>query len=147
MERIKKDLVKQFNDLGLKITIETNLKVANCLDLTLNFRNGRHYPYRKPNDIQSYINKISKHPPSILKNLPAAVSRWLTGNSSDPDVFSEAAPLYNNALKASGYNERIEFLKDHKAPKPGPKRHHPQNVIKFNPPFSKSARTLIGKSF
>ena len=29
----------------LRITIETNLKVANFLDLTLNLKNGKYYPF------------------------------------------------------------------------------------------------------
>ena len=43
-------------DLGLKILIETNLKVTNFLELTLNLKTGTSHPYRKPNDSPSYIN-------------------------------------------------------------------------------------------
>ena len=128
-ERTKKDLVKRFNDLGLKILIETNLKVTNFLDLTLNLKTGRYHPYRKPNDSPSYINRLSNHPPPILKNIPAAVSRRITDNSSDPNIFNEAAPLYDNALKASGYSERIEFLADRKASKTRPQRKRSRNII------------------
>ena len=47
--------------------------------------------------------------------------------------------------KPVGTMSKLKFLKDRKAPIPGPKRHHPRNVIWFNPPFSKSVRILIGK--
>ena len=43
-------------DFGLKILIETKLKVTNFLDLTLNLKTGTYHPYRKPNDSPSYIN-------------------------------------------------------------------------------------------
>ena len=66
-ERIKKDLIKSFNDLGLRITIQTNLKIVNFLDVTFNLSNGKFYPYRKPNDKPLYINRLSNHPPSILR--------------------------------------------------------------------------------
>ena len=147
VERAKKDLVKRFNDLGLKLSIETNLKTTNFLDLTLNLHNGKYSPYRKPNDTPSYINKLSNHPPSVLRNIPAAVSRRITDNSSDPNVFGQAAPLYNNALKDSGYSQGIEFLADRKELKPRPKRRRRRTIIWFNPPFSKNVRTPIGKRF
>ena len=35
-DRIRKDLTKMFAEMGLKITIQTNLKVADFLDVTLN---------------------------------------------------------------------------------------------------------------
>ena len=44
-ERTKKELTDHFKTLGLRITIETNLKITNFLDLTLNLNNGKYYPY------------------------------------------------------------------------------------------------------
>ena len=48
-ERIKKWIIKIFKDLGINITIETNLCSANFLDVTFNLKDGKIYPYRKPN--------------------------------------------------------------------------------------------------
>ena len=76
-------VVKSFNNLSLRITIQTNLKTVNFLDITLNFCNGKYYPYRKPNDRPLYVNRLLNHPPSILKHQPAAISRCLTGISHD----------------------------------------------------------------
>ena len=70
--------------------------MANTITLTM--ANGKYYPYRKPNDRPLYINKLSNHPPSILNQLPAAISRRLTDISYDAEVFKEAAPLYDDAL-------------------------------------------------
>ena len=69
-DKIKKDITKIFKKIGLRITIQANLKVVNFLDITLNLNNGKYYPYRKPNDKRVYIHKQSNHPPNIIKNRP-----------------------------------------------------------------------------
>ena len=97
-ERAKMDIVKSFNDIGLRITVQTNLETVNFLDVTLNLCNGKYYPYSRPNDRPLYINRLSNHPLSILKHLPAAISRRLTDISHDAEVFKEAAPLYNKIM-------------------------------------------------
>ena len=40
-ERAKKDVTKCFDDLGLRITIQPNLKIVDFLDLTFNLNNAR----------------------------------------------------------------------------------------------------------
>ena len=54
--QIKKKICKIFQDSNLKITIETNLKIAGFLDVTFNLTNGKYYLYRKPNSEPLYIN-------------------------------------------------------------------------------------------
>ena len=61
-DRIRKDIIKAFADLGLRITIQTNLKVADFLDLSLNLSTESFYPFRKPNDQQLYIHHQSNQP-------------------------------------------------------------------------------------
>ena len=147
-DRARKAFIKHFSSLGLRITIETNLKVANYLDLTLNLNTGKFKPYRKPNDTPFYINKKSNHPPTILKGLPAAVSRRITDNSSDQACFDEAAPQYNSALEASGFDERIDYLACRKSDqKRKDKRQRSRDIIWFNPPFSKTVKTRVGARF
>ena len=81
-ERARKDITKSFNDLGLRITIQSNLRTVNFLDVTLNLCNGKYYPYRKPNDKPLYINRLSNHPPLILKRLTSAISSRRLANIS-----------------------------------------------------------------
>ena len=57
-ERIRKNITRHFKKHGLKITIQTNLKIVNYLDVTFNLSNGSYYPYRKPNNLPQYINII-----------------------------------------------------------------------------------------
>ena len=73
-DRISIDIIQIFADMGLKITIQTNFKVADFLDITLCLATGRYYPYWKPNDRPLYIYCRSNHPPNIIQNLPASIS-------------------------------------------------------------------------
>ena len=60
-------------------------------------------------------------------------------------VFNQAAPLYDDALKASGYKDslaytdRIDTIKR--------RRNRKRNVIWFNPPYSQNVSNNIGRIF
>ena len=54
----RKKIVSVFAELGLKITIQVNLKITDFLDVTLNLSTKKYYPYRKPNDRPMYIHKV-----------------------------------------------------------------------------------------
>ena len=48
--KIWKDTIRTFRQsFGLKITITTNLKTVNFLDVTFNFCTGKYQPFNKPN--------------------------------------------------------------------------------------------------
>ena len=134
-ERIRKNITKTFQKLDLKITISCNLKIANFLDITLNLNNDKYYPYRKPNDQPMYIHTQSNHPPSIIKNLPASISRRISDISCDEDIFKKATPIDDDALKSSGYTESLSYTNDQPRRK---RRNRQRNIIWFNPPFSKN---------
>ena len=42
--RIRKDIVRIFKELGLRLAIQINLKVVNFLDVTLNLNSESYYP-------------------------------------------------------------------------------------------------------
>ena len=69
-DRIRKEIIEIFKQLGLKITIQCKLNEVNFLDISLNLNEASYRPYRKPNDHPQYINRNSNHPPSINKQLP-----------------------------------------------------------------------------
>ena len=108
---MKKATVKVFKECGLSIIIECNLKAVNFLDVTFDFTNDIYKPYRKANDNPLYINKNSNHPPCILKQLPVSIEKHLSETSSNENVFSNTAKLYNNALKESGFNYNLKYSK------------------------------------
>eukprot|EP00794_Sanderia_malayensis_P007635 gene7635-biopygen6221 len=145
LERIKKSINKTFNKLGLKITIKTNLKIVNYLDLTLNLKNGSYSPYRKPNDQPLYVNAKSNHPPTIIKHLPAAINKRLNKISSSKEIFEPAKPMYQQALRSSGHHDQLSY--DEPEPRRDKKRNRKRNIIWFNPPFSKNLETNVGKIF
>lgn len=63
--------------------------------------------------------------------------------SSSKEIFDRAATYYNNALKASGYKEKITFVD-----KPNNrKRPRKRQIIWFNPPFSMNVKTNVAKRF
>ena len=149
VELIKKGLCDIFKRYGLKITIEANKKIVNFLDVTLNLTTGKYAPYNKPNNTPLYVHKKSNHPPGIIKNIPVAVNKRLSEISSDEESFNRAAPLYQEALDKSGHNHQLKFSPpdqlDPEATNLRRKRH--RNIIWYNPPFSKSVSTNVGKTF
>ena len=144
-DRIRKQLIKLFQDNGLKITVELNLVQTDFLDITLNLNTGKFWPYRKPNDHPLYISSNSTHPPAIKKQIPFMINDRLTQHSSSKEEFEKAAPLYNQALHASGYRTDLQYQTDAKPNKK--QRNRRRNIIWFNPPFSEHVETNIGQAF
>ena len=112
-EKIRKDLIKLFREeFNLKITIDTNLKVVNFLDVTLDLSNDIYKPFNKPNSKPIYIHVQSNHPTNIIKQIPSMISDRINTISSNKDAFDRAAPLYNEALSSSGYKDKLIFKKN-----------------------------------
>ena len=81
VEIMKKKITAIFNSLGLEVTIEANLKIINFLDICMDLEADVYKPFIKPNTTPLYIHSKSNHPPSIVKNLPAAINRRLSSIS------------------------------------------------------------------
>ena len=146
LDKTRKDFSKILGELGLHITAQSNLKIVNHLDVTLNLSTGKFFPYRKPDNHPLYINAKSNHPPSIIKHLPATISSRISSLSCDPNEFNKASQVYNDALKTSGYRESLQYVRndnraDHR------RRNRPRNIIWFNPPYSENVQTNIARSF
>ena len=62
------------------------MKSVNFLNITFHLQNKVYKPYRKANDIPTYINKNSNHPPSILKQLTKSIKKRLSEISSRKDI-------------------------------------------------------------
>ena len=142
-ERFKKEIRAIFKKNGMKITIDTNLRIVNFLDVTFNLNKNSYYPYRKPNSTPLYVNKNSNHPRSIIKQLPKMINRRICEISCNEEEFIKAKPIYQEALKRSGYSEEMRYEKFEKAPKNRRRR----KIMWFTPPFSKNVETNIGKEF
>ena len=99
----------------------------------------------KPNDSPIYINKKSNHPPSIIKNIPAAVNRRLSSISTNEGVFKEAIPPYQEALTKGGYDHQLKYDPPQSTSNRGKNRS--RKITWFNPPFSSNVSTNIGAKF
>ena len=100
-DKVRKQFIDCFQQFGLRITCQANMKIVNFLDVTLNLLTGKYQPYRKDGNPPMFISANSNHPSSILKHLPKAIGYRISELSSNKDEFKKAAPVYNNALKAS----------------------------------------------
>ena len=64
LEKIKKKLQRLFKEYDLEIIAESNQKIVNYLDVTLNLKDGTFRPpYHKPDDQIRYIHTESNQPP------------------------------------------------------------------------------------
>ena len=79
-ERIKKSLQKTLKDFGLEIVVESNLRIVNYQDVTLNLNDGSFRRCDKPDDIIQYINKEFNHHPV----------KQLSSNSFGEKIFQES---------------------------------------------------------
>ncbi|XP_067937138.1 uncharacterized protein [Watersipora subatra] len=147
VDNIKKDLCAIFGSHDLRILIEANRKIVNFLDVTLNLENGKYEPYTKPNTTITYVHKDSNHPPNIIKNIPLAINKRLSEISSDGNAFSKAVPIYQEALEKSGYQHKLEFSSPKAIPLKARNRQRKRNTIWYNPPYSNTVHTNIGKTF
>ena len=141
-EKGKKKICEIFQNFGLKITIETNLQIADFLDVTFNLKNGKYYPFRKPNNAPLYINILSNHSKNIIKEIPNMIDKCVSEISCEEHEFEKAKGDYNKYLEKSSFRENIKYYKQ------GPfKRACTRKVIWFNPPYSSHVKTNVGKTF
>jgi len=143
MERLRKKLFRIFKSCGLKITVDCNLAQVDFLDVTFNLQSSKYWPYRKPNNPPLYISKDSNHPATILKQLPEMIQSRISATSCDQTEFNKVKGEYDEALKNSGFNFKIQFTKT----QPQKNRSRQRKVTWFNPPFNANVLTNIGKTF
>ena len=144
IERKKKTIVKDFQGCGLSITIQCNLKTVDFLDVTFDLDNNENKPFHKENNKPTYINKHSNDPPSILKQLPKSIEKRIFATSSNKDIFDKSIKPYEDGLKASGFNEVLNYIASTTNKK---QENRKRKIIWFNPPFSRIVKSNIGRIF
>ena len=145
MERIRKDLFSTFKDEGLKITVSPPSNSVDFLDVTL--QNDRTFrPFRKEDKSTLYVHRQSNHPRTIIKNIPNMISNRISGLSSNKEIFDVAKPYYEHALAISGYSQcNLNYDEDTLTRKTKPSRK--RKILWFNPPYSVTVKTNVGKKF
>ena len=98
LKTIKKSLQKTFKDFGSEIVPESNLKIVNYLDETLNPNDSFFKPYYKLYDIIQYINNDATYTHNVIKHLPVFTNKRLANNSSHQKVFKESVIYYEDTL-------------------------------------------------
>ena len=107
-------------------------------------KNDTFKPFLKPNDKPEYVNKLSNHPPEILKNIPIGINKRLVSISASKEVFENAIQTYSDELVKCGYDHKLTYTNQNKHKK---KRRRQRKISWFNPPFSKNVSTNIGAKF
>ena len=77
-----------------------------------------------------------------IQILPKSISRRLSSNSSNVDIFNKNKHIYDKALKHSGYRQALEFI-----PPKDKSKHKSRNIIWFNAPYNKDISSNIGRDF
>ena len=150
LNRMKKDIIKLFQTFGLKITIETNMKQVDFLDITMNLQRNTFQPYRKPNNRPRYVHSQSNHPPQTIENIPASINKRINEISCNRETFENAKAEYNDALRECGYKERLEYNdtnnqeNNNRATRNKNRR---RNITWYNPPYNSAVTTNLGKQF
>ena len=81
---------------------------------------------------------------SVIKQLTNSINKRLCENSANEQLFNTIKPVYENALRKSGYKSSLKYSEDihqHNSKK----RTTPK--IWFNPPFTQTVKTNVAKSF
>ena len=84
---LQKKISREFKNLGFKIEISSNVKIANFLDVKFDLNNNLYEPFNKNNDIHLYINVNSNYPRCIFKQIPTTVSLRINRLSSSKRIF------------------------------------------------------------
>ena len=79
-----------------------------------------------------------------MKSIPLGVGKRLSRISANKAVFDAAVPPYQDALKKSGYDNKLEFEPKILGTK---KKTRSRKITWFNPPFSASVKTNVGQEF
>ena len=143
--RLCGDLARLFKKEGLSITCEYSGKVTDFLDIKFDLEKSAFRPFRKKADeVPLYIHACSNHPPTVIKQLPKMIQSRVSCLSSTKEAFDEEAPVYENALRQSGYKlARLSYT----PPSMWKKRQRKRKIVYFNPPWNAALKTNIGKYF
>ena len=95
--KIRKKVISIFKSIDFKIEITTNLTEVDFLDVTFNLKENTYRLYK--NQMITYINTSSNHPPQIIKHLTQTISERLSRNSSSAGIFEQSKLDYKKVLK------------------------------------------------
>ena len=157
----RKNAIKVFQEEGLKITCDVNIKKVCFLDVVFDLEANSYKPFHKINSKIQYVNKGSNHPLIVLNNIPLGINKRLSGISSNEKCFDDEREVFQSALSAAGYSHVLDFNTGKKTGRlkqfhcinrnqqniPEINNINRRNIIYFNPPFNIYCSTNVGKLF
>ena len=146
LKKIKKTFQNILKNKCSDIIINSNMKIVNYLDITLNLNDGSYRPYKKSTEETNYIHVNCDHPSSILKQLPMSIEKRLSSSSPSKEIFKENAPYYEQDLSNCGYKEKLNYH-DPTSPNLITKRKRQKQFMAQPTLYSKTVKTIIGKFF
>ena len=111
-DKVREEMIDLFKQHHLNLQIKCNLNILDYLDITLDLTTGLFKQYNKTNNISRYVTAKSNHVPSILKEIPKSVSKRISSNSCNEQIFNAAAPFFNDILDKCRYSEKLTFEKE-----------------------------------
>ena len=155
LEKMRQKITTIFNENGLKVIGTVGLEATDFLDIFLDLRAGTYRSFVKDGDQPTYVHSQSNHPPTVLKNIGPGVNRRISLLNANQELFDQAAPVYQNALRRSKHSHHMEFSSDPHRPSPSgfnleptsSKKRRRRDVIYWNPPYSLNVETNIGGRF
>ena len=124
--------------------IKCNLKITDYLDVTLHLNDGTYRPFHKPNEETTSIHIKSDHPPQIIKKIPRSTEKRLSRLPATKEIFENSKDYYEQRLRQCGYNEKLNYTEEKNEIN---QKSRKRNILWFNPSYSKSVKTNIGKLF
>ena len=126
--KIEKKICKIFKQHGLNITVVCNLRIKEFLDVTFDLQTGMYYPCRKA------------YPKSIIKLIPAMISKRISIISSEKSVLINLPLTTIMDLKTVGFNKNIKSI-----PQPLERRKRSRNIFWLNQSFNSNVKRNIDK--
>ena len=111
-DKVREEMIDLFKQHHLNLQIKCNLNILDYLDITFDLTTGLFKPYNKTKNISRYVTAKSNHVPSILKEIPKSVSKRISSNSCNEQIFNAAAPFFNDILDKCRYSEKLTFEKE-----------------------------------
>ena len=106
IDKIRKKLHREWN---LKITVEKEKEQVDYLEVAMNLTEEDYKPCKKPNNRSLYVNTMSNHPPTGIKQIPAGINSKLSAISSKEEHFDNAKEIYQKALNESEYEYQLKL--------------------------------------
>ena len=149
VEHIQKKLRKEFNQLGLNITVQAHITTTDFLDITFDLAKKEYRPYTKPGNSHLYVHTEFNHPPTITKRIPKSIEARLSNISSNEAIFNKAKPAYEKALRTAGHRTTLNYQPKNPTTQNAttPKTNRQREIPWYNPPYSAHVKSNIGRKF